>query len=270
MTEHPERTLTVREECEGISNDARGQKIRLNRETLAAAAFVLDVGIRELEGLVQTLAHVIHLSAIEHGKAFPVHHHLDSVVLEDHVVGGGALGVVHHVSEAGTARLLHAQAQAHGTGLLVQVVLHALGGTGGEGDGHGVIIPRLAPKPPAGRLPAARPRRAWARAAPTLPPDRCRSSRPLLPGSVLRHVRSSPSTARWWRDSRTRGNAWLPRGRRPRASAPGGSPVRGAARRRCPVTRWPYPRGSSQRCAAHGSAPAPYPNIPLPARPWIQ
>ena len=57
----------------------------LDVETLAAAALVLDVGVAELERLVDALLDEIHLGPIDELEALVIHHNLDTMVVEYNV-----------------------------------------------------------------------------------------------------------------------------------------------------------------------------------------
>src|SRR5258708_27411385 len=85
----------------------------LDVEALSAAAFVLDVGVAELEPLVKAFAGVVELGTLEVGQALWVDQQLDAVALELQIVGVRGVGEFQLVRHAGAARGAHAPAQAH-------------------------------------------------------------------------------------------------------------------------------------------------------------
>src|SRR5947208_3667771 len=58
----------------------------LDVKALAAPAFILHLWVAELEALVQALARVVELRAVDVLQALRVDHHLHAVALELHVV----------------------------------------------------------------------------------------------------------------------------------------------------------------------------------------
>src|SRR5882672_4143544 len=82
-------------------------------EAFAAAALVLDVGIVELESLVQALAREVELGAVEIGQALGIDDHLHAVALEREIARVDRVGVLELVGHARAPRGAYAQAQPH-------------------------------------------------------------------------------------------------------------------------------------------------------------
>ena len=66
-------------------------------ETLAATAFPGDIGIAELEGLVQAFLDEIDFGAVDELEAFLIHHDSHPAILENTVVFGDVVCVVDDV-----------------------------------------------------------------------------------------------------------------------------------------------------------------------------
>src|SRR6185503_19961334 len=95
----------------------------LDVEALAAPAFILHLGVAELEALVQSLARVVELGAVDVRQALRVDQHLDAVALELHVVRVGLVDELELVGHSGAARGTHPHAQAHPLAALGEEVL---------------------------------------------------------------------------------------------------------------------------------------------------
>src|SRR5688572_9406084 len=106
----------------------------LDVKALAATALVLDVRVAELEALVQALARVVELGALEVRQALRVDHHLHAVAVELHVVGIDGVGELELVGHAGAARGAHAQAQRDALAALGEERLHVACRLLGEGN----------------------------------------------------------------------------------------------------------------------------------------
>src|SRR5688500_2874566 len=91
---------------------ARASCNRLDVKGLPAAALVLDLGVLELEALVQAFSGVVELGAVDVRQALRVDHHLDAVALELQVVGVGLVDELELVGHARAAGGAHAHAQA--------------------------------------------------------------------------------------------------------------------------------------------------------------
>src|SRR5262249_37475505 len=86
---------------------------RSDVEAFAAAALVLDVGVVELEPLVQALFREIELGPVEIAQALRVDDHLHAVALEGVNLRVHRVRILELVRHAGAAGGAHAQAQAH-------------------------------------------------------------------------------------------------------------------------------------------------------------
>src|SRR5690606_38574965 len=105
-------------------------------EALAAAALALDVRVPETERLVQPLLDEVDLRAVDVTEARAIDDDLHTLLIEHHVVRGDLIRVVHHVREAGAARLLHREAQPDAVAPALQERAYAIGGGCCERDGH--------------------------------------------------------------------------------------------------------------------------------------
>src|SRR5512145_1064420 len=123
---YPMYRLVARASCNQLS-DVKG---------FPAPAFVLDLGVPELEALVQTLAGVVELGAVDELQALRIDDDLDAVALEREVVGIHLVGELELVGEAGAARGAHADAQAEALAAPRERALHVAGGVGSQRDGH--------------------------------------------------------------------------------------------------------------------------------------
>src|SRR6188508_3181564 len=101
-----------------------------------APAFVLDLRVPELEALVQSLAGVIELGAVDVLQALGVDQDLDAVALELDVLGIRLVRELELVGETGAARGAHADAQADSLAALGQRALHVAGRIFGERNRH--------------------------------------------------------------------------------------------------------------------------------------
>src|SRR6185436_5204079 len=101
-----------------------------------APAFVLDLRVPELEALVQALAGVIELGAVDVLQALGVDQDLDAVALELDVLGVRLVREFELVGETGAARGAHADAQADSLAALGERALHVASRVLGERDRH--------------------------------------------------------------------------------------------------------------------------------------
>src|SRR6056297_3304924 len=93
-------------------------------ETLAAAALARHIRVAELERFVQALFDEVHFRTVDVGEAVVVHDDLDAVVLEHVVAARDLVRVVDDVGEAGTAGLLHTEAQAQTPAACADVIAY--------------------------------------------------------------------------------------------------------------------------------------------------
>src|SRR6267142_2138727 len=84
----------------------------LDVKALAAPAFILHLGVAELEALVEAFARVVELGAVDVLQALGVDQHLHAVALELEVVRAALVHKLELVGHAGAARGAHAHAQA--------------------------------------------------------------------------------------------------------------------------------------------------------------
>src|SRR5688572_18309419 len=101
-----------------------------------APAFVLDLRVPELEALVQALAGVVELGAVDVLQALRVDEHFHAVALELEVAGLRLVGEFELVGKARAARGAHADAQADAFAALGKRALHVAGGGSGERHCH--------------------------------------------------------------------------------------------------------------------------------------
>src|SRR5688500_4108633 len=109
-----------------------------------APAFVLDLRVPELEALVQALAGVVELGAVDVLQALLVDQHLDAVALELEVLGVRLVGELELVGEPGAARGANAHAQAQPLAALGEGLLHVAGGGLGQRNRHQATFSSLA------------------------------------------------------------------------------------------------------------------------------
>src|SRR6266568_4185679 len=89
------------------------ERRKSNVERFPAAALIPDVGVIELEALVQALAGEVQLGAFQELKALRIDDDLDPVTLEGLVIRVDGVRVFDPVCKARAARSAHAQAQTH-------------------------------------------------------------------------------------------------------------------------------------------------------------
>src|SRR5687768_13710251 len=101
-----------------------------------APAFVLDLRVPELEALVQSLAGVVELGAVDVLQALRIDEHLDAVALEREILRVHLVGELELVGEPRAARGADAHAQTEALAALRKRALHMAGGVGSERDRH--------------------------------------------------------------------------------------------------------------------------------------
>src|SRR4051812_19019201 len=97
-----------------------------------APAFVLDLRVPELEALVQTLAGVVELGAVDVLQALRIDQHFHAMAVELEVLRIRLVGELEFVGEPRAARGAHADAQADALAALRKRALHVAGGVGGQ------------------------------------------------------------------------------------------------------------------------------------------
>src|SRR6266571_7762292 len=112
------------------------ERRKSNVERFPAAALIPDVGVIELEALVQALAGEVQLGAFEELKALRIDDDLYAVALEALVIRVDAVRVFDPVGKAGTARGAHAQAQAHALAALREEGIDVACGAFCKSDRH--------------------------------------------------------------------------------------------------------------------------------------
>src|SRR5215472_14785865 len=120
----------------GGAAEAAGRLRASDREALAAAALALHVGVAEAKCLVEALLHEVDDGAVEEAEARGVDEDPYPAVLEHRVAGLLRFGIVHHVGEARTAGLAHAEPQPDTRAPRGEKALDAIGGGFSQRDSH--------------------------------------------------------------------------------------------------------------------------------------
>src|SRR6185503_16396450 len=185
--------------------------VSLNAEALAAAALALDVGVAELERLVEPVFDEVDLGAVDELQAIGRHDDLYPPLLEHDVALGHAVRVIDRIGPAVAAATPHSDAESHAATALLEIRAHADRRTLRQRNRHSVLtfVVRRGNKPPPrprfaatsrasrrGALRATRPRRsppptcADNQTPETLPPPRRR--RQFAAGSAPRRAACGP------------------------------------------------------------------------------
>src|SRR4026209_664489 len=97
----------------------------LNAEALAPAALALDVGVAELERLVEPVFDEVDLGAVDELEILCSHDDLHPRLLEHDVALGHAVRVIHRIGPALAAATPHSDAESHAAPALLEIRAHA-------------------------------------------------------------------------------------------------------------------------------------------------
>src|SRR6185503_15850745 len=225
--------------------------VSLNAEALAAAALALDVGVAELERLVEPVFDEVDLGAVDELQAIGRHDDLYPPLLEHDVALGHAVRVIDRIGPAVAAATPHSDAESHAATALLEIRAHADRRTLRQRNRHSVltfVVRRGNKPPPRPRFAAtSRASRRVLRARRRLPSRRaCALPRP----GALRATRPRRSPPPTCADNQT--PETLPPPRRRRQFAAGSAPRRAACG---PRPRPPRDPGYQPAVPAPFSAP---------------
>jgi hypothetical protein len=89
-------------------------------ETFATTAFAFDIGIAELESLIDSLLHEIDFGAVDQAQALGINDDLNPIVLKNNIICPDHIGVIDQVGVSGAAGLLYSNAKAYTMSPLAQ------------------------------------------------------------------------------------------------------------------------------------------------------